>query len=132
VCPDACTGGCDGPVCTIACTGRTCSDGAITCPADYDCLVACDGPDACDTATITCPDDYACTVTCSGGVDACGDLGLECGGGACAIECGENTCVGAAVHCGIGPCTASCAGDPDPVVACPDAGAGACACTVCP
>jgi hypothetical protein len=128
-CPQACTGGCDGNVCTIDCTGAgaPCDGADIVCPPEFDCVVLCNGVDACDSGTITCPPDYGCTVTCGGGNDACGDQVITCGDGACSVSCEADSCQGATVECGLGPCTATCGGPPQPAVNC----GSSCACTGC-
>lgn len=128
--PDApCPGICDrcqDGVCTIDC-GQTNCPGTITCPEHYECVVLCDGVDACDEGTVVCPPDLACAVVCSGGNDACGDLDLSCGAGSCSIECADDTCSGATVECGAGACTASCTGSSPATLDC----GASCACTGC-
>ncbi len=114
-------------VCVIECGGSECSDGTVDCPPDMACEITCDGVDACDTSTINCPDEFACSVTCTGGVDACGDIELQCGAGTCAIECDPDACTGAQVNCGAEACTATCNGDHAPMVDC----GASCECTEC-
>ena len=130
-CPDECTGGCEGGVCTIDCSGASTCDsvGTITCPPDYACTVICDGVDACDTDVIDCPMLYACTLRCEGGMDACGDVLLDCGQASCTLECGTpgSACTGTVLGCGTGECTATCMGTVAPTVHCN----GSCDCNEC-
>jgi hypothetical protein len=64
-----------------------------------------------------------------GGVDACGDVELNCGNASCTLECGSpaSSCTGTTVNCGSGLCSATCSGDVTPDVNCD----GACECNPC-
>lgn len=127
-CPAECTGGCQGNICTIDCSGNgaPCDGSNIVCPTNFDCVVVCNGIDACDSGTIACPPDHSCTVICGGGNDACGDQVITCGAGSCRVDCAADACQGANVMCGGGPCSAAC-GMPAPTVTC----GAACACAGC-
>lgn len=124
-CPDPCDT-CAGGLCTIDCSQGNCGS-VMDCPQDYDCLVLCDGVDACDGGGVNCSPDNACSVVCSNGNDACGDFELTCGSGSCSIECGDDTCSGAVVHCGDGSCSATCTGANPAAVEC----GSSCGCTEC-
>lgn len=124
-CPDPCDT-CEGGVCTVDCGQGSCN-GVTDCPDDYECVVLCDGENACDGGGVNCPTDHACSVVCSNGNDACGDFDLTCGAGSCSIDCEDDTCDGAVVHCGPGECTGSCAGASPAMVECADS----CSCTEC-
>jgi hypothetical protein len=46
-CPPACTGGCDGDVCTLGCDGlNDCVNTALTCPPEMRCVVDASGINA--------------------------------------------------------------------------------------
>jgi len=115
-CPSACTGGCAGGICTIACSSGTfaCSGGvAPTCPSGMPCRVLCDGPSACQPASITCPTDAPCEVDCVGET-SCGQASVQCPASAsapCSIECtAQSACQETTFRCGGGPCTINCNG----------------------
>lgn len=129
-CPSQCTSCTAENVCLIDCTGASVCDALdiIDCPPDYACQIICDGPDSCDTTTVNCDSMYACSVTCQGGIDACGDLRLVCGGGPCYLSCEGDACVGAQMECGAGYCSATCImPNPPPTVNCNNA----CQCIQC-
>ena len=87
VCPPACTGGCDGGVCTIDCTGGdACRQDTLVCPPDYTCAITCSGDRACERAIIECPALYGCAIACESST-ACTDAEVRCGGGACDATC---------------------------------------------
>lgn len=124
-CPDPCDT-CENGVCTVDCSKSNCKQ-PVVCPDDYECVMVCDGVDACDGSGLQCPPDLACAVVCRGGNDACGDFDLMCGAASCSIECGDDNCSGAVVHCGAGACTGTCEGANPATVDCGDS----CDCTTC-
>jgi hypothetical protein len=116
---NACTaagGSCDGQrkVCTINCGNGSC--GAINCPAGMDCVVNCNGNNACSGSTITCPANYGCDVSCSDNNGACNTANVLCStSGTCDLSCqtsSQNSCDGLSMTCGQDRCTATCDATP--------------------
>ncbi|HRI08999.1 MAG TPA: hypothetical protein PKW35_14355, partial [Nannocystaceae bacterium] len=121
-CPAACTGGCTGDTCTIACNGNAaCKSATLTCPPGWICEVECNGSQACAAATVLCP-DQACSLTCSQ-QSACAGTTIECGEGSCDLHCGagKSVCLGAQFHCGPNKGAVSCTSPIDPPTLVPSA-----------
>jgi hypothetical protein len=112
-CPAECTGGCQGAVCSIDCSGQeTCRGDLLRCPDGFSCAITCAGDRACDGATIECPATYECAIECSG-PEGCRGIDVNCGAGTCTLACGSGDAVcssGARLDCGAGACTATCTG----------------------
>ena len=119
-CPDACTGGCNGNTCIIACEANACKGVNITCPVGFDCQIECVGQHACQSTAIDCPADHDCSIQCDSTVDgnhACEDVVFTCSNGPCSMNCvGDEPCKGTAVNCGANACSVTCGlgnvGDP--------------------
>jgi hypothetical protein len=134
ICPEACTGGCDGGTCMVAC-GQPCPYSTATdvtylqclptareligggappaacqtsaeCPPGRPCQIACAGNAACQGRSLICPNDAPCKVICSG-ISGCQGEKIVCPSNApCEIICnGVAACQGAAIQC---PTSASC------------------------
>jgi len=103
-CPEACTGGCAGGTCIIACD-RTApaachgADGAIRCPDGRPCRVVCSGVAACQSNQIFCPHDASCEVRCEG-LHACAGSTVRCGLNACHVSCADGAEYGPRIECG--------------------------------
>jgi hypothetical protein len=134
-CPPACTGGCEGGVCTVSCDATSaCQNGPIGCPAGLPCKIVCGGTSACFAADIGCATDTPCEIDC-GGTTACANARIACPSDApcevdcsltsaclsmtvqcpasasasCAVDCdGNGSCNGGTLTCGAGSCSAKC------------------------
>jgi hypothetical protein len=84
-CPSGCTS-CTGTACNILCDVTHPCSKPITCPAGLPCHVTCDSLDACSQRTISCTNATSCRVDCSQ-VHACQTMGVDCGSGACRLDC---------------------------------------------
>lgn len=103
---------------------------SLVCPDGFECLVICNGVDACDEAQIQCPAEAACRIQCMNGMDACGTVPITCGAGSCTLECSgdDAACLEVVMDCGAGACTATCdAGATAPTLNC----GPSCACAGC-
>jgi hypothetical protein len=128
-CPTACTGGCNGNVCNIDCSGSgLCQGQTISCPADFECALSC-GNDGCKSATIGCQPNYHCGISCNGS-SACEGATINCSGGICDLSCSAdaNSCSGTLFNCSVEQCSATCAGNSQPTLDCLG---NSCSCTGC-
>lgn len=114
-CPAACTGGCNGGTCIIACAADECKGDNITCPVDFDCRIQCIGHHACQDSFIDCPSDHDCTLVCDNPLDknhACERVAFNCSTGPCSIGCtGDEPCKETEVNCGANTCSVTCSDD---------------------
>jgi hypothetical protein len=111
-CPAACTGGCEGDVCKIACGLNACGNTKIQCPPSMRCRVECSGITSCGNSEVRCPENAPCEVVCSG-TSACGGIKVTCPktGGSCGLGCtGTSSCGMGEIDCGAGACLAQCSG----------------------
>ena len=109
VCPSQCTS-CDTAqrTCTIDCAaGNAACNQAITCPAGWNCNVACSVPNQCNSG-ISCGNATSCTIACSAR-QTCRNL--NCGRGACNVTCSGGGSCDNSVTCGTGACNINCAGN---------------------
>jgi len=134
-CPAECDNACAGDVCEIECVGEAaCAGGSVTCPDGLDCLVICNGEDACEGGVpITCPPDHGCTVECTG-AHSCEQLQVSCGAGTCDLVCGpddggEQTCLDATFECGTNDGQVTCESGSQNINRVPDQ-ASTCSCEV--
>jgi hypothetical protein len=118
-CPKACSGGCDGAVCRIACLGeQACKELTIACPAGWPCELTC-GKMGCEKATVLCPSDAPCTLRCSA-EKACHDARAIATQGVTEVECSSavDVCKGFEIDCGANACGALCQGASKPKLNC--------------
>ena len=118
VCPAECTGGCNlgTNTCNIDCSKNDsqCLGATLTCPAGWNCRVACTQKASCKSATVVCPSNYACNVDCGGGgeSESCALAVVLCKNGNCNLACkgavNRTACKGATMSCGGNACTATC------------------------
>jgi len=112
-CPAICDS-CNAGLCLISCVGGASGkcDGGVTCPPGWDCKVDCVDAQSCQNDTIDCPNDgHACDVQCipSGGNQSCQGATINCGDGPCALTCGgDQGCSGTTFNCGTNSCTPNC------------------------
>lgn len=84
-CPSACTT-CTGTTCNILCDDTHVCAKPIVCPAGLPCHVTCNGGDACSQRTVSCTNASSCLVDCTR-AHACQTMGVDCGSGACRVDC---------------------------------------------
>lgn len=129
-CPAACTGGCVGGRCIIAClSDKSCKDATLACPESMICEVQCRGANACEQAAIVCPGDQKCEVVCEAD-KACLNATISVSDGPLDLICGADSesCKDMQVDCGGGACKAVCFDDENlPNLNCE----GSCSCQPC-
>jgi hypothetical protein len=84
-CPSACTT-CTGTTCNILCDDTHVCSKPIACPAGLPCHVTCNAGDACSQRSVSCTNASSCLVDCTQ-AHACRAMRVECGSGACRVEC---------------------------------------------
>jgi hypothetical protein len=91
-CPAECSGGCSGNNCVISCDGpNACEDQTMSCPEGFDCEIQCSGASACTFMIAACNSQGLCLLNCdySSAPDVCAGATLLCGGNFCAQYCSE-------------------------------------------
>lgn len=84
-CPSGCTS-CTGTTCNILCDGTHPCSSPIACPPGVPCHVTCDATGVCSQHNISCAKASSCRVDCTQ-FHACQMMGVDCGGGACRLDC---------------------------------------------
>lgn len=84
-CPSGCTS-CTGTTCNILCDLLHPCSKPITCPPGGPCHVTCNALDICSQRTISCAKASSCLVDCTQ-FHACETMGVDCGNGACRVDC---------------------------------------------
>ena len=109
-----CPGMCQGPTCQVDCDGMNCKNLMmdVSCgPPDMysvDCHVRCLDAQCGAGTDILCPlGDADCRVDCTG-PNSCDGAIVRCGGGPCTVVCAPGACDDLEVYCGAKRCSVNC------------------------